>query len=112
MKKLRVIESRNIIVITALNDYNPLQKLNDIAAELSAINFNGKVIFDLLYTNGNSNNRFVGLSFDGHKFDRTSFSVIYDIDDIINQEQNDLFCKHPSLLKESVLSSSDISLFN
>lgn len=111
MKRLRVVENGEAVVITAFADYNPLQQLNKISAELENIRFRGPVVFDLLCTNGESNNRFVKLIFDGLKFDRKSFLVINDIDKKLKEEQDFFFRNHPDLLTESVLSSSELTQF-
>jgi hypothetical protein len=111
MKRLRVVENGEAVVITAFADYNPLQQLNNISTELENIRFQGPVVFDLLCTNGESNNRFVKLIFDGLKFDRKSFLVISDIDKKLKEEQDVFFRNHPNLLAECVLSSSELTQF-
>lgn len=111
MKRLRVVENGETVMITAFADYNPLQQLNCISSELEKIQFKGPVVFDLLCTNGESNNRFVKLFFDGLKFDRKSFIVVSDIGKKLKDEQDVFFRRHPDLLAESVLSSSELECF-
>ncbi|MDO9214644.1 MAG: type II toxin-antitoxin system RnlB family antitoxin [Methylococcales bacterium] len=111
MKRLIVSGDGKTVVITAFADYNPLQQLSNISSELEKIQFCGGVVFDLLYTNGNSDNRFVKIMFDGSKFDRKSFVVISNIDNHLKREQDYFFRNHPDFLKGSILSSSELTFF-
>lgn len=111
MKRFRVVDNGETVLITAFADYNPLQQLNSISSELEKIRFRGAVVFDLLCTNGESDNRFVKLIFDGLKFDRKSFLVVGNIDKKLKDEQDVFFRHHPDLLVGSVLSSSELERF-
>lgn len=52
---------------------SPLEALEDVERELSEKNVAGKVLFDLLLTNGNKANRYFVANFDGRKFDQKGF---------------------------------------
>lgn len=106
------IVSSDKIIFTAYPEFNPINKLKMIANELIKDRFMGTIIFDLLVFNGNEVNRFVSITFDGLKFDKCNISYSSHIDPILEIEQNNFFIKNKKLLKNSVLSSKEISLFN
>jgi hypothetical protein len=111
MKRLRRIDDGKSVLVTAFADYNPLQQLNPLSSELADMQFCGRVMFDLLCINGNADNRFVTIFFDGSKFDRNSFSILFEIDSFLKNEQDILFCNNPDLLQGTVLSSSELMQF-
>lgn len=103
-----LLNSNDIIVITALNHESPLDNLKDVVARLKECKIKNKpvlVIFDLLCSNGNEWNRFVSLRFDGTKFIHQSFNVLSNDDvmpNIIDTQQS-YFTQHPEIIKSSVL---------
>ncbi|TEA27521.1 type II toxin-antitoxin system RnlB family antitoxin [Candidatus Schmidhempelia bombi] len=103
-----LLNSNNIIVITALNHESPLDNLKDIVARLKEcknVNNSILVIFDLLCCNGNEWNRFISLLFDGTKFIHQSFSVLSNDDimpNIVNTQKL-YFTQHPEIIKSSVM---------
>jgi len=108
---INIVDQQQVIV-TAVAEENPLRKLKDIAAELIKNKFKGTVIFDLLIFNGNEINRFVSITFDGIKFDKTCISHSAHIDPRLEMNQNQYFIKNKVLLRNSVLSSSELSNFS
>lgn len=62
---------------------NPLSYVSALENDLSARNFTGTVLFDLLLCNGNEYNRFVAFTFEKGKINRASRSPvnIAEIDD-------------------------------
>lgn len=52
---------------------SPMEALEDVERELSEKNVSGKVLFDLLLSNGNKANRYFVADFDGEKFDHAHF---------------------------------------
>lgn len=52
---------------------SPMEALGDVERELSANNISGKVLFDLLLSNGNKANRYFVAEFDGRKFTGSKF---------------------------------------
>ncbi len=74
----KVITLRNqkfdiaIISMSALNPFNMLSKVEE---ELKTFSSKKKVLFDLFSVNGN-NNRFCVLTFDGTKFDMSSYQDV------------------------------------
>ncbi|WP_354691790.1 type II toxin-antitoxin system RnlB family antitoxin [Phytobacter sp. RSE-02] len=100
-----------IVVATSYN--NPLSCLNSIAKSLHAKKFKGKVIFDLLCSNGLESNRFMSVFFDGSNFNHTSFKVEFEgsFPSEIVEIQNIYFANHRWILDNSVLSTNEILQF-
>jgi hypothetical protein len=111
MNKLRVIKEMNLAVVTAIDEFNPLQHLKTLTSELSKEKFRGKVVFDLLLFNGLSDNRFIQFDFNGTDFDRSSFKALHESSFELKNEQNQFFKSNLHILKRSVLSSSELRCF-
>ncbi|WP_422452070.1 type II toxin-antitoxin system RnlB family antitoxin [Endozoicomonas sp. ALC066] len=111
MIKFRKVDNSEIAVITAIAGYHPMQHLKALSAELNSIDYCGVVVFDLLVFNGQSDNRFATLFFNGKSFDRASFKTPTDIDQNLINKQDNYFRTHPDLLKKSVLSFSELKNF-
>lgn len=92
-------------VIYSTSYINPIEDLNNIEEDLKW-NFKGKVIFDLLLSNGVSSNRFIEAEFDGDKFNYNSFKSLKDVDTLVVQKSSDFYQRNLSLLKNSVLPKS------
>lgn len=102
MNPIKIVSSQ--VVVTALPDFNPLKNLPYLEGKLKSGQFIGVILFDLLYINGLSDNRFVEMSFDGTEFERKSFSIKHDIDEKLKFEQDQFFIKNPDYLLSSILS--------
>lgn len=61
--------------VFATGVYSPMDALEDIERELSERKVFGKVLFDLLLTNGNKTNRYFVGEFDGRSFDRNAIQL-------------------------------------
>ncbi len=97
-KKQAIIYSTNYL---RLEEY-----VNEVAFLLKEKSFKGKVIFDLLLSNGNSFNRYIEMLFDGDNFEIKTTRIINDIDDNIINNSLDFYSSHESYLDNSVLSKS------
>lgn len=85
----------NLVICTGTDYLNPFSLLKEIREEWVRL-YNSKpteMIFDMYYTNGNSDNRFAKMYFDGDKFDSNTFSIIdaNNIDKNIIRHQNEIF---------------------
>jgi len=109
INRIRIVGK--IAVVTATVEFNPLRQLRQLGKELESLGFEGSVLFDLLSVNGLSTNRFVSVEFDGHIFDRKSFSVESGVDPFLRNEQNSLIKENPGFLKDSVLSPAELNEF-
>ncbi|WP_331353042.1 type II toxin-antitoxin system RnlB family antitoxin [Cellvibrio sp. UBA7671] len=109
INRIRIVG--NIAVVTANAEMNPLRHLSQLSKELESLRFKGSVLLDLLSVNGLTDNRFVSVEFDGHTFDRKSFSVESVVDPLLREEQNFLMKQDPSFLKDSVLTPAELSDF-
>lgn len=105
------MRGKPLIVLTATVNFNPLKSLKLVATELLERKFSGTVLVDLLVFNGNENNRFAFLEFDGQKFDRKNTQYFAHIDPNIEIKQNRFFSKNLDYLCGSILSSKEISDF-
>ena len=98
-------------MVTASADFHPLRKLKQLAIELEAISFEGSVLFDLLSVNGLAENRFASINFSGHQFDKRSFAVESNINEIIKNEQDSMAKGDEIFLLGSVLSANEVETF-
>lgn len=109
VQKIRVVGG--IAVVTATAEFHPLRQLEQLAGELEAIGFEGKVLIDLLAVNGLADNRFASVRFDGTAFDKASFAVESEVDQGIKSEQDAIARADRSFLLGSVLSSGEMGQF-
>ncbi|HBN9780497.1 TPA: type II toxin-antitoxin system RnlB family antitoxin [Pseudomonas aeruginosa] len=107
--RIRIIGE--LALITANADFHPLDQLKKLSTELESNRFKGSVLFDLISTNGLSDNRFISIIFDGHNFDKKTFSLERNISSSIKKEQDSLIKKDPEFLRSSVLSRLEIEQF-
>ncbi|MGX2968363.1 type II toxin-antitoxin system RnlB family antitoxin [Ursidibacter sp. B-7004-1] len=86
---------KNIVVCTGTDYLNPFSLLKEIREEWIRINKSTptEMLFDMYYTNGNSDNRFAKMEFDGNQFNPSTFSIvpIQDLDAEIVNIQNQKF---------------------
>lgn len=106
---IRILDT--IAVITATLDFHPLHNLKYITSELNAIQFEGKVIFDLLAVNGLTYNRFVSMQFVDQSFDRSSFTVDIQVELNIKNEQDAIIKQDVNFLSSTILTTSEIQQF-
>ncbi|SNR71864.1 type II toxin-antitoxin system RnlB family antitoxin [Flavobacterium sp. ov086] len=93
--------------VQSVNYNNPINQLNEISKELVYFNFEGKVVFDLLLTNGNSSGRFLISSFTNSKFEMSSFRKTVVAKNIRN-EIIIYYKKNQEYLSNSILSKKTI----
>ncbi|PWW26628.1 RnlB antitoxin of RnlAB toxin-antitoxin system [Cytobacillus oceanisediminis] len=92
-------------VIFSTSYVNPIEDIDDIEEELKPL-FKGKVVFDLLLSNGFTSNRFVEAEFDGTRFNHSSFKALKDVNDCIIKEASHFYSSHSGLLKNGILSNA------
>ena len=97
MRTFEIKESDNTypIVIYSLSYVSPLRSLPVIEKELES--YRGKVLFDLLLSNGIASNRYIEAEYDGDKFIIDSFTIVQ-VDTSIKKESLDFYMTDPSLL--------------
>ncbi|MEH2449699.1 MAG: type II toxin-antitoxin system RnlB family antitoxin [Nostoc sp.] len=105
IKELYHIEriSENVVIIFCTTYINPISYLPIIEQELSKINFNGKIIFDLLLSNGYSSNRFVKADVHEFKVNRRSMSVVdsSSLDDSLITKIHEFYKSHPYIVERN-----------
>ncbi|MCM0591924.2 MAG: type II toxin-antitoxin system RnlB family antitoxin [Gloeotrichia echinulata DEX184] len=74
-----------------------------IEKELSRLNFSGKIIFDLLLSNGYSSNRFIEADVYEAKVNRGSMKVIDSskLDEFLMRKTHDFYKSHPKLVESN-----------
>lgn len=82
--KIKKVSSKFVLIFSTGYD-SPLGYISTLGKELSAMDFTGTVLFDLLLCNGNAYNRFVEIPFTLGRFNRSSMSIVdyTEIDDSI-----------------------------
>lgn len=93
-----------IAIISSISFESPLQELAEIAMKLQENHYEGKVIFDLLCSNGNESNRFIFIKFNGSRFDHASFQTIERPDVSLVKVQNKFYKENHKYIASSVLS--------
>ncbi len=85
----------NLVVCTGTDYLNPFSLLKEIKEEWIRTHNSTptEMLFDMYYTNGDSDNRFAKISFDGNSFKPNTFSIIsnQNIDSEIIDIQNKKF---------------------
>ena len=93
-------------------DYSRLDEyLNAIAEKLRESQYKGKIIFDLLISNGLSSDRFYEAYFDGYKFDLKSFVKKTDVPPSIIDISNNFYNNNLQFLENSVLTKPQKYMF-
>jgi hypothetical protein len=95
--------SDQVVVIFCTTYINPISYLQIIEEDLSKINFSGKIIFDLLLSNGYSSNRFVEAEASEAKVNRRSMKVIdsSNLDEFLLGKTHDFYKSHPYLVESN-----------
>ena len=85
----------NLVVCTGTDYLNPFSLLKEIKEEWVRTHNSAptEMLFDMYYTNGDSDNRFARISFDGKSFNPNTFSIVSpkNIDREIVYLQNEKF---------------------
>ena len=91
------------IIVFSMTYMNPISYLPTIEKDLGELDFSGKIIFDLLLSNGNSSNRFVEANVNKAKIDRRSMKVIRDssLDASFIKKTREFYKFHRSILDSS-----------
>jgi hypothetical protein len=104
--EIRKIEKPYNIYLILSNSYNsPIEHLEQIETNLRN-SYSGRVIFDLLLSNGNSSNRFIEAKFDGEKFDYTSFRILPEVDREIKEVSASYYRNNENFLQSSIVSNA------
>jgi hypothetical protein len=105
VKELYQVEiiSDRVVVIFCTTYINPISYLPIIEEDLSKINFSGKIIFDLLLSNGYNSNRFVEADVCEAKVNRRSMKVIDSstLDEFLLEKTYDFYKSHPYLVESN-----------
>lgn len=106
MKNYQIQKVENIanypFVVYSTSYVSPIEAITDIEHELQS-QFRGKILFDLLLSNGVSSNRFIEANFDGDHFDYSSFKSLILVDGEIKKKLIEFYKKNTVLLENSVL---------
>ena len=108
MKNFEILKLNNLHyshLIIAKSYENPLDELYLIEKELQC-DFPTKVVFDLLFVNGNSFNRFIEATYRNNKFDINSIKIAPNIDSEIISQSTSFYQNNLDLLEYSILSDS------
>lgn len=85
-------------IIYSVSYVSPIQNLKAVGKELRYVKFQGKVLFDLLLSNGLASNRFIEVEFTGFNFKYDSFKIVEVSEE--QREQSARFYKHNEALLE------------
>lgn len=83
----------------------------DLESELKRSASKGRILFDLLLSNGYKSERFVSVYFDGNQFDFSTYEIESNINSEVENYCSSYFINNPSLLEKSVLTKPQRFLF-
>lgn len=105
MKRYHILDlqsdSRKVVVATSY--VSPLSQVYAIAHELNSVGYKGEVIFDLVLSNGFSNNRFLKTDFDGDQLNIGKIEVLPKLKSDVLDELYTFFYEKPEYVKASSL---------
>ena len=96
-------------LILSTSYFNPLDDLGQLEEELRVSlgdNFLGKILFDLLLSNGNSSNRFIEATFNGKAFDYSSFKIPSNVDLKIKKLSSSYYSNNELFNNSAIVSDS------
>ncbi|MDD2781230.1 type II toxin-antitoxin system RnlB family antitoxin [Sulfuricurvum sp.] len=89
------------VLILSTSYHSPTEQLDAIEKDLSKKGFHGKVLFDLLLTNGNSTQRFFETYFENNTINKSSFKNILEQAEKVRTISNKFYVKHFDLIEHS-----------
>ncbi|MGO4348141.1 type II toxin-antitoxin system RnlB family antitoxin [Paenibacillus sp. MCAF9] len=89
-------------IIFSTSYMSPIDDIICIEHDLQS-QYKGKVLFDLLLSNGVSSNRFVEAEFNGEHFDYSSFKTLRSVCIAIKKESTEFYKNHTDFLENSTL---------
>lgn len=84
---------------------NPLDDLDELEDTLGN-EFCGKILFDLLLSNGNSSNRYIEANYNGKSFDYASFKIPNTIDKKVRDISTYFYSNNEQFLNSNVVSNA------
>ena len=100
LKELSALEYSYLLISKSF--LSTLDELNCIEGNLKGKVY-GKVIIDLLLSNGLSSNRFMEAYYDGNKFDYSSFRIANNVSEDLKIISSEYYKNHPEEVRNSVL---------
>lgn len=94
-----------LFLVLSTSYCSPLDYLSDVAESLGQ-ECKGKILFDLLLTNGNSSNRYIEAEFNGLEFDYSSFKIPLSIDLKIKGVSAFFYKNHDQFWSSNIVSNS------
>lgn len=111
IKELYQVERicEQVVIVFCTTYTNPISYLPSIEQELRKINFSGKIIFDLLLSNGYSSNRFIEANVCEAKVNRRTMRVIdsSNLDELIIGKTHEFYKSHPYLVQNNSILLDD-----
>lgn len=100
MQRLHVGSYPYLVLSTSFE--SPLDEIELIENELKNCSA-GKVIFDLVLTNGLSSNRFIEAEFDGDHIKHSSFRPVQIVEDSVKKVSSKFYQLHSDYVEKSIL---------
>ncbi|MDM9599235.1 type II toxin-antitoxin system RnlB family antitoxin [Pseudomonas shirazica] len=92
--------------VLAANPHSPFEHLFEIEKQLSKSKIKGKILFDMLLSNGSRKNRFFIADFDGeHILMRTLMNVDQNYD-VFSKSSAAIFLKNCSVIDDTLLTTA------
>jgi hypothetical protein len=103
-KPYKIVNSENKIIVLPLSNNRLDELCLSVEKTLKKKNYLGKVLFDLLMSNGLTSNRFVSISFKTDKFDYSTIKEETKVDENTFDLSNAFYSKKRAIIDTSCLS--------
>lgn len=94
------------VFVFSTSYHSPTEQFEAIEKDLAKKGFQGKVLFDLLLTNGNSSQRFFETYFENSMLNKASFKNIFEQAEKLKTISNKFYTKHFDLIEQSEVLSN------
>ncbi|NJL82546.1 MAG: hypothetical protein HC890_05545 [Chloroflexaceae bacterium] len=101
--------SSQLLIAFSTSYINPMSSLLEIEKELRQIGFEGRIIFDLLLSNGLCSNRFMEAIVKENKIDKFSIKILKNAEPFILDRATEFYQTHEEFVYNSILLEEEIA---
>ncbi len=90
-------------IVLSTHHVNPIEWVDELERELSKKKYSGRILLDLLLSNGYNEDRFFEIYFDGTKLNLDTLSNLESVSDEVRLFSVEYYSQHTDMIKNSVL---------
>jgi hypothetical protein len=90
-------------IVLSTHHINPIQCMDELEKELSKKGYSGRILLDLLLSNGYNEDRFFEIYFDGNKLNLDTLANLTNVSEEVRLFSVDYYSQHFDMIKNSVL---------